>query len=1824
MILRDFKNKRIIGVYILFIIVLSSFLTFTINHNIKLSQKERFEGTEFTLPNNPQLSAQETLTAVWLENPTFEDPIEPTWYSELDGDLSDIETTAGSGNLNLKVIGDSREMRIDDPLSDLDWTNFNNPLYPIEPDSYGINASGCYISHTWHEGVDQTRNTPSMQWKRNVTMPVNMSDYIITTASLEVSFNASVQALDHDGGGIEVDGDYTEGQFPPGDTQYGIGDSATFYAQLSDLDNNFSSPIASNKTSNLGQDSGPTITSHPDTPLNVISEDLLISYLTSVLSVDGFNFTITLGIDIYCEDNEWNVDIDIWRALIIRSFNLTFTYEKKINQFSLMSWNQDGGQINDVSNDTVIINEARLNFKYRIDKNWTESSPNSEIRAYINNNKLSETIKLSEANSSFQEAKLGGFDVTSLIPYNTNINFSIQVFLADEFSLDQNTTISLDDLYLNITYTVIFPAFQTNIQLFFDGVNKTSNPKYDHPVGNDLNITVKYPDEVGNHISGAVVQLSGNLTGTLTEDIANKQYTIIIDANDMNVGIFLFKIVAHKINFELSTINPELTVTPTETQALQLFLNGEDKTLDPLVDIPLDSLINITIKYKTLLGTPITGATITLLGEGIIETLNESVVFNQYSVFVNSSIKLIPDANLLKVEAKKLNYEDQEIEPRITVRKINAVITAVNNTDTLGIQPGEDANIQVYINNTDINEIIKGAIVTYSWDQIDGILDDADNDGIYEVIILNVPVGTHSIIINAFGGDKYDFISLEFIVVASKPADASFLFRILLILGIVVSIGLSGYLYAYQKVLKYPKTVRKVRKYRRTLKKENSPRIDIKERKKSFNSAYHKELSKTSKFLKGKPTATKPPKTKSVKKTPESANVDLTTEPKNQNSNAYNLDNINKQKSIKFGIFRKFFKIKLRKFWYGSFTSKKRGRSFYALIIIAIIVFSSVLIIPLFSQNTFLISNNSVNSLVHDNIDNLGMSAQASFTKQWLNNTSFDAPIEPIWFPLYGELGDNSDVKALPDTGQVNYTVIGDSGTVSIDNVLNDTDWSPTNNPDLPILPDTYIINSEGCFVSHLWDENINQTRNRPSVHWKRTVTMPVNMSDYIITSASIEVIFNATVSVSPHAGAGGGIDRQGDSGLDDYSSGDSADFYAFLTDVDESIVPIPIATNNTGIGNLGQDSPSIGSFPDTPMDTIPESVLIDALTSVLSTNSRNFTITLGIDIYCEDNEAGADVDRWNSLIIRSFNLTFTYEKKINQFTSVSWNQNADRISDISNDTVVVDKALLNFKYKIDQNWTSSSSNSEFRILINENQHPETVKLNTANTTFQEAKVGGFDVTSLIIDEVNLSIEVFLADEFSLDNNITISIDDVILNVSYTIIFPDKETDLHLYLDTVNKTDDPNVDIFIGDSLNITVKYLNKSGVHIPNATVQLSGNFTGDIEEDQPLDQYTLILNTTVSDAGVNFLTIIAQAEDHETRVINIIVRINKFTTENLQVILNTQNVTHDPYIELTVSEILNVTVKYNSLGWSHITGANVLLTSETFTSYLNESVAFEQYSILIDTNKSLKTGANYLTVEAQAETFQTEEVDIIITVNKINVQIEPLSGSNTIESKTGADIRLRVRLNNTDFGGFITGAIITYTWGEGGGILEDPDNDGIYEDIIPNFPEGTYPIEISAFVGDDFYIEDYEIIVAATSEEQEENIIFPILFTVSMILITGLAIYLYAYQAFLKFPKQVRKVRKFRKSLKRKAAPNVVIIGRESAFKTHYNANLGKFTRDLKLKRHPGTAKTVEQKLPPQKEVKKSLEPKIEQEKLTEKVMEKKDELDDLIKDSSKDASK
>ncbi|MFX1476796.1 MAG: hypothetical protein ACFFCI_01570 [Promethearchaeota archaeon] len=888
-----------------------------------------------------------------------------------------------------------------------------------------------------------------------------------------------------------------------------------------------------------------------------------------------------------------------------------------------------------------------------------------------------------------------------------------------------------------------------------------------------------------------------------------------------------------------------------------------------------------------------------------------------------------------------------------------------------------------------------------------------------------------------------------------------------------------------------------------------------------------------------------------------------------------------------------------------NFEKKFSGSHKFALLIILL------LSIPLISQFTNRNSGSSNSIIVND----LGVSGQESFTRQWLDNPTLDAPIEPIWYSE--KIGDLSDTEALSGLGYANLSVIGDFGVINIDDPLNNVDWIPVNNPEFPISPDSNGSDSSGLFISHEWDEGVDQSRNSPSIHWIRNINFGKNFSDFIITSASLEVIFNASVTavgsnpLQPHIG---GIERPGDytegqnpgAGDTQFGIGDFATFYVLISDINNEN-SFQIAVNRTT--DLGQDSPEVNHYPDTAMSTVPEDILISYLTSALEVDNHNFTITLGIDIYCEDNEWNVDIDTWNLLTIRSFNLTFTYEKKINQFSGASWSQDADKISEISNDTVIVEEARLNFKYKIDQDWpTTSSPNSEFRILINDNLYPETVKLSTATSTFQVAKPGGFDVTALITDDVNLSIQLFLADEFALNRTITTSIDDITLNITYTVIFPDKETNLNLFMNSENRTSDPNYAITVGQQLNLTIYYLNQTGGHIPNATVLLSGNFTGVLTEDPILKQYSIIINTDISNIGVNFLTITAKAENYQLYKITPTLTVNKVTTNDLQVFLNNEDMTLDPNIALIIGEELNITVKYEDAMGVHIPNATVRLLTQRITLTLDENSTLEQYSVIVNTSDRINFGGNLLTIEAKTSTFQTKYAYINLYIRKINVEI---IAPDTIVKNRGEDIKLQIKLNNTDFGVFMSGATVQYlsdfpqVYEQRTGFLKDLNN-GSYSLNISNLPAGTYTLTITAFLGDNYKIEDYKIIILIIYQVPEDSTLFQILFILSIILVTALGAYLIAYYKYLKYPRPIRKVRKYRKTLDRKNAPDVTIIDRETAFGMAYRHEQAVSTKLQKKEPSGVPAPEGEPKVP---------ETKLESEELIKKSVEMKKGLDEIV---------
>ncbi|MFW9782525.1 MAG: hypothetical protein ACFFFB_09610, partial [Candidatus Heimdallarchaeota archaeon] len=413
------------------------------SRGIQISEKINLSSTTFHGPLQ------------WLKNADFNST--DFWSKTEEGDITDLDGNIENGVSNYFVFGDKGEIKIDNPLNESDWTAYKNPKLPILPDTYVINKSGGYVQHFWNENINQTRNRPSVQWKRLITMPVNMSDYLITSASLTVIFNATVQALDHDGGGIDREGDANL-------DDYSSGDYAEFYVLISGQEENLEPiQVAYNRTSDLGRDT-PTVTTYYDTPMNIVPESVLMSVLTSFLGIDNYNFTITLGIDIYCEDNELGVDQDRWRSLIINSFNLTFTYEKKINQFNSVSWSQTG---NSIQGNNVQIIDAIFNFDYKINESWVSSlSPNSEIRMLINNKYFDDAIKLSLATSIFQTAKIGGFKIEKLIQPYINISVSIQLYIADEFILDHDLNISIDNVFLEISYIEYFQDFLSEPEVF--------------------------------------------------------------------------------------------------------------------------------------------------------------------------------------------------------------------------------------------------------------------------------------------------------------------------------------------------------------------------------------------------------------------------------------------------------------------------------------------------------------------------------------------------------------------------------------------------------------------------------------------------------------------------------------------------------------------------------------------------------------------------------------------------------------------------------------------------------------------------------------------------------------------------------------------------------------------------------------------------------------------------------------------------------------------------------------------------------------------------------------------------------------------------------------------------------------------------------------------------------------------------------------------------------------------------------------------------------------------------------------------------------------
>jgi len=436
----------------IFIIVVIMLIPLLISQFVKINENfTDTSGIHNTLRISAEYAYQDYYDTPWLSNSGFSS--QDSWYgSQEGGDSSDVNQSISGGSARYVINGEERTFSDISgvPKNNSDWTPVNNTEIKYEPDDYEINSKGCWVTHRWEDGADAAQLN-AIQWDRNITLEVDMTDYNITAISLSATANATVNANDGANAGIEILGEHETGY------QNCTGDFVRFYIYISDIYKNQEYEIAFLQPDDLGIDSAGEFDYLYNTSLTVLSVDNIRNLIKSLLLVDPEHktFIFSLGIIILSED-DYNNDEDIWDELIINSCDFSFTYEKIINPLTTISWNQDGPKISSVKyNETnnITLLGASLTFQYRISEPWPSRSPNTQIIMFINNNQNPITIYLENKGTQIYTVT---FDVLSLLSVAVDyVNFSIQLYIGDTFGENNNIIVYIDNINLFISYREI-------------------------------------------------------------------------------------------------------------------------------------------------------------------------------------------------------------------------------------------------------------------------------------------------------------------------------------------------------------------------------------------------------------------------------------------------------------------------------------------------------------------------------------------------------------------------------------------------------------------------------------------------------------------------------------------------------------------------------------------------------------------------------------------------------------------------------------------------------------------------------------------------------------------------------------------------------------------------------------------------------------------------------------------------------------------------------------------------------------------------------------------------------------------------------------------------------------------------------------------------------------------------------------------------------------------------------------------------------------------------------------------------------------------------
>ena len=398
----------------------------------------------------------------------------------------------------------------------------------------------------------------------------------------------------------------------------------------------------------------------------------------------------------------------------------------------------------------------------------------------------------------------------------------------------------------------------TTIELFINNVKITDLSYVEHEltIGQSVNISVFYKDKYGAFIHDPTsLEISGEgIRRDFTEYYSPDSYNVTIDSSELGFATNTFLIYAYKVNYQQQSINIRIKVIDKPTD-ISVYLNNEIR-IENGITLAYGATLNISVIFtynESGVPTHLSNASVTLTGGGFNDLISENITYKIYTIIITTD-QLDLGLCILSIVAEKTNYETSSANLRIVVRTIATNIKTETGAEDILATVGQNIYLRIVINDTDNKLLIKGLDIRYSWAYGTGKMLESDGDGVYEALLSNVPYGLYQISITVFNAsDIYNFEPFRITISISYTTEQSSLIaiiQILIVVSILGAIGFSSYIYAYQKVLKYPKPVRKVRKVKKGLKKKKLPDIDVLDRTSTLKNVFESELFTRAKFLK--------------------------------------------------------------------------------------------------------------------------------------------------------------------------------------------------------------------------------------------------------------------------------------------------------------------------------------------------------------------------------------------------------------------------------------------------------------------------------------------------------------------------------------------------------------------------------------------------------------------------------------------------------------------------------------------------------------------------------------------------------------------------------------------------------------------------------------------------------------------------------------------------------------------------------------------------------------------------------------------------------------